>query len=91
MTLTGDQLQFLARFSRSPDWLQLSKILEGMEAEVMDRLLSVTGEQVHQALGEVRFIRRLRKDIATAAQALDRADALRRQSAAARSIGSHAA
>lgn len=86
--MTVEQLKFLARFSRTPDWDQLSKVLESVEAEVMERLLSVTGEQVHQALGEVRLIRRLRKDITTAPQTLDRSAALQQQNAARRVTGS---
>ena len=86
--MTDDQLRFLAGFSRNPDWAQLSMILEGMEAEVLKRLLCATGEQVFQAQGEMRFIHRLRTDITTAAETLERNGALRKQTAARRLTGS---
>jgi division protein CdvB (Snf7/Vps24/ESCRT-III family) len=52
MTLTSDQLQFLARFSKSPEGKSLVSMYEAELAEVDGKLRKATGEDIYRLQGQ---------------------------------------
>lgn len=74
MQLTTDQLQFLARLSKSPDGRFLvSKYLEPKLAEADGKLRTARGEDIFRAQGAATVLAELIADIAEAEQRLNRA------------------
>lgn len=72
MKLSGEQLQFLARFSKSPDGRALLMILEAKLAEVEVKLRTQEGAELHRQQGRAQQIDDLVSDITEAGQRLVR-------------------
>ncbi len=72
MKLGGDDLQFLARFNRSPDGAALLKILRAKLAESDKALRTARGEDVLRAQGRAIELDELVADITEAEQKLKR-------------------
>jgi hypothetical protein len=54
MTLTGDQLAFMARFSKSPEGKFLVSLYEAELRELDVKLRKATGEAIYQAQGRAQ-------------------------------------
>lgn len=66
MTLSGEQLQFLERFSKSPDGQFLLKILRAKLAERDEALRKSKGEDVYRAQGRALELDELVADLTDA-------------------------
>lgn len=72
MHLTGTQLQFLSRLSKSPDGLMLLQVLQAKLAESDLKLRSATGEEVYRAQGRAQAFAEIIGDLAKADEKLTR-------------------
>jgi hypothetical protein len=83
MQLTTDQLQFLARLSKSPDGRFLvSNYLEPKLAEADGKLRTARGEDIFRAQGAATVLAELIADIAAADKRLTQATLTRTRVAA---------
>ena len=72
MHLSEEQLQFLARFSKSPDGRALLLMLQAKLGEVEAKLRTATGEEVYRTQGRALVLDDLIADIEDAQQKLNR-------------------
>ena len=72
MKLSGDQLAFLARFSKSPDGRALQQILEAKLAEVDVKLRTTEGAEMHRQQGRAQELAEILTDITEAVTRLTR-------------------
>ena len=72
MQLSASQLEFLARFSKSPDGRMLVTIYEAKLAEVDSKLRSGEGAVHHQNQGRAQQLSELLSEIAEAEPRLNR-------------------
>ncbi len=63
MKLTGDQLKFLARFSKSPDGRALVSILQAKLGETEVKLRTLEGAELHRQQGRAQQLDELLTDI----------------------------
>ena len=83
MQLTTEQLQFLARLSKSPDGKFLvASYLEPKLAEADGKLRTARGEDIFRAQGAATALAELIADVAEAEQRLTRATLTRQRVAA---------
>lgn len=73
MHLSEEQLQFLARFSKSPDGRAFVLMLQAKLGEVEAKLRTSTGEEVYRTQGRALVLDELIADIEGAWQKLNRA------------------
>lgn len=72
MKLSGEQLQFLGRFSKSPDGQFLLTILRAKLAERDEALRKTSGEDVYRTQGRALELDELVADITDANEKLNR-------------------
>lgn len=72
MHLSGEQLAFLARFSKTPDGRFLLGVLQAKLAEREQKLRSAVGEEVYRTQGRALELDELIADIIKAEQKLTR-------------------
>lgn len=72
MHLDASQLEFLARFSKSPEGYTLIKLLRAKLAEVEGKLRTQSGEELYRTQGRAVQLDELLADIATADEKLTR-------------------
>lgn len=72
MHLSSEQLQFLARFSKTPDGRFLLSVLQAKLAEREQKLRTAAGEEVYRNQGRALELDELIADIAKAEQKLTR-------------------
>lgn len=77
MQLKSDELQFLARLSRTPDGAALLKLLRAKLAEADGELRKAQGENVYRAQGRAQELDELITLITDADQKLKRIEASR--------------
>lgn len=77
MHLSEEQLQFLARFSKSPDGRALVLMLQAKLGAVEAKLRTSTGEEVYRTQGRALVLDELIADIEGAQQKLNRAASTR--------------
>jgi hypothetical protein len=77
MQLKSDELQFLARLSRTPDGATLLKLLRAKLAEADGELRKAQGENVYRAQGHAQELDELISLIVDAEQQLKRIEASR--------------
>lgn len=74
MRLTEDQLQFLARFSKSPEGHLFLSILRAKLSEREAKLRTATGEEVYRQQGRALELDELIADVTDAMQKLNRSE-----------------
>jgi hypothetical protein len=72
MRLSGDQLAFMARFSKSPEGQMLLSIYDAKLKERESKLRTSVGEEVHRQQGRALELDELIADITEAQQRITR-------------------
>lgn len=72
MRLTEDQLQFLARFSKSPEGQLFLSVVRAKLSECEAKLRTAVGEEVYRQQGRALELDEMIADITTAMQKLNR-------------------
>ena len=72
MRLTEAQLHFLATFARRPEWTELSRILDGLQADQLTSLRTASGEQVFRSQGALNVLQEFREKVESATATVNR-------------------